>query len=376
MTSYQLSLSPAYVQSWSINEALREIFQNAIDQQSADPQKTLFTSYDPINQRLIIGNVNTTIEKKTLLLGQTSKDGRQTIGKYGEGYKLALLVLTRSGLRTTVYNGNETWTPRIVNSRVFDAELLQIDINKIKDDPRPLTFEITGLSPEMYSSFQDKCLLFKPNLNAINTSIGRILTDESEKGKIYCSGLFVQTVPDLHLGYDLKPNHIELDRDRKKVDTFNLTWELGRMFAAINIEHKDIIDHLLKAEAIDVSYYHTHASDWSPTYKDICNLQYEDFLRKHGRFAVPVKNEDEAKLIKKKFNNLVPVIVPERIYLLTTRSSSFHATQTCSTIIETTPYSFIEKFLNNHKDKIFGSIKRIITEELLEESKEWTYRKS
>ena len=90
MPSYQLTISPNYVPNWGISEALREIVQNGIDRENETKgESKMSIIYDPIQLQLVIGNPGTSLHKRTLLLGETTKDGKSTIGKYGEGYKLA-----------------------------------------------------------------------------------------------------------------------------------------------------------------------------------------------------------------------------------------------------------------------------------------------
>ena len=52
-----------------------------------------------------------------MVLGSTSKAGRaDDVGSFGEGYKIALLVLTRNGYDVKVLNGNKQWVPEFRHS--------------------------------------------------------------------------------------------------------------------------------------------------------------------------------------------------------------------------------------------------------------------
>ena len=89
MKKYELSLSRNYVSSWGIEEAIRELLQNAKDSNGED-----VIDIDKSSGTITITNKNTSIPSSTLLLGNTSKgDDLDKIGQFGEGYKLALLVL-------------------------------------------------------------------------------------------------------------------------------------------------------------------------------------------------------------------------------------------------------------------------------------------
>ena len=101
----ELTIAPSYVPSWGIVEAVRELFQNALDQQKQNPTNKMSWEYDPEAQRLRICNKYSTLEASSLLLGATTKaDDTSTIGQFGEGYKIATLVLLRNDKKITFYN--------------------------------------------------------------------------------------------------------------------------------------------------------------------------------------------------------------------------------------------------------------------------------
>lgn len=376
MPSYQLTLSPNYVPNWGSGEALRELFQNGIDRMNEDPESKFSVTYDPLQRRLILGNPKTTLSKRTLLLGETTKDGVSTLGKYGEGYKLALLVLIRLGCRVTIENSHEVWTPKIIKSRVFNAELIQIDVTKNKNNDGWLRYIIDGLTPELYSDFQDRCLLFHTP-EVFQTDYGRILLDDKFSGKVYCNSLFICTVPNLKYGYDMLPKYIQLDRDRRKVEEFNLTWETSRMWtkagenqtgeAAIRVG--SMVSTMISKENIDVAYYHTHTGTWNPIYREVCQLQHDEFIRLHGMNAVVCKDENEARIIKEKYGNLVPVVVPERIYTLVTNSEAY-ASRSMPSRNDHTPEAWVESWVRRHG---FDLSHEEQADELIRESKSWRY---
>lgn len=370
MGSYQLTLSPNYVPNWGMNEALREIFQNGIDRENETEGESKFNiNYDPLSRRLILGNPDTCLHKRTLLLGETSKDGKSSIGKYGEGYKLALLVLLRLGCRITIENYNEIWIPRLVKSRVFDAELIQIDTSKNKHTDGWLRYIIDGIIPEHYSDFQDQCLMFHTGDERIETRSGQILLDKKYSGKVYCNTLFVCSVENLKYGYNIKPQHIELDRDRKKVSEFNLTWETSSMWTTQGISAK-LIYEMQSEKSIDVQYYDTHAYTGSEQYQEICELHYKDFLKKHGTTAVVCKDEIEARLIKEKYGSLVPIVVPEEKYRYIVASREYKSI-TPEIMVKFTPSQWINNWLKSHGYSE-GNLEGIA--ELKAEATNWRYK--
>ena len=105
MSKIELTISPNYVPTWTYLDAVRELFQNALDQEEQNPENVMRWSYDEDALSLTISNAHSTLSIASLLLGQTSKaDDKSTIGQFGEGYKIATLVLLREGKTITFYN--------------------------------------------------------------------------------------------------------------------------------------------------------------------------------------------------------------------------------------------------------------------------------
>lgn len=123
MSKFELSMVSDYVKTWDYKDAIREIVQNALDQ-SKDDTDNYDISYEQSDHSLIISTKTGVLERKSMLLGNSTKrDDDSTIGKFGEGYKLALLVLSRDGKNVIIENAGagEIWTPSIVKSRRWET---------------------------------------------------------------------------------------------------------------------------------------------------------------------------------------------------------------------------------------------------------------
>ena len=130
----------------------------------------MYFGYDKDKETLFVGNKKGTLGTNTLLLGTTSKAGNNNfIGKFGEGYKVATVVLLRLGKKVTVYNGNanEIWTAHTINSRRYNAKVAVFDIentqsvaekvkellnlgNSSKRKTYNLVFSISGITADEY----------------------------------------------------------------------------------------------------------------------------------------------------------------------------------------------------------------------------------
>jgi len=376
---YELSISPDYVKDWGVWAGVRELLQNMIDQ---SPEEGRIFRYDSSGQ-LVIGNKNTKLDRSSLLLGNTKKPSiknRPQIGKFGEGYKLAFLALMRHGIRVEVQNSGEVWTPKFLKSKRYGSEILVVDVEK-GEKSSDLLFVLTGVRPEHYSEIVNNYLgLCRPE-NIIQGDSGRVLLDEKFKGRVFVAGLYVCTLNSARYGYDMNPGHIELDRDRAKVSDFNLFWETSRLYAKLSDRtFANIIHEMMEAKAPDVEYYHSFMDPSFPKelFKDVCELSYKAFLTKHGKNAVACRDEATAKLIRERYNSLVPVVVAEVQWKFISGSIS-HVGSGRAALLEkasndNTPYRFIEKFLASHKHEIFGKARKAIEEEVLPETRNWMYR--
>lgn len=330
---YELPIAKTYVRHWGMVEAVRELIQNALDSESP-------FEYEFDGDTLRITSRFATLTTSTLLLGKTSKaDSPDTIGSFGEGYKIALLVLTRCGYPVTVHNGDRTWTPVFKHSRQFDAEVLCIEDQAASSKREGLTFEVRGLTPSDEAAIRDCCLYMQDNIGAFHgTSYGRILRDRP--GRLYVGGLAVCETK-LQFGYDIKPEHLSLERDRQTVSSFDLQFVTKEMW--FQTERWDEIADMIGREVPDLEY----AEYGTPELvKEAC---YRAFRAKHPG-AVVAKNQDELNsLIKRGMTEVVvsrgwaPIVQSARSY-------------TREVIIPVTPPAdILRKFLADHRKAMRGS---------------------
>lgn len=116
---YELTLTPNYVSDWTFNDALRELIQNGTDQEVLDKENKFQIIYNEKEKTLRLVNQKSVLKINTLLLGRSSKaNNEDTVGQFGEGYKIAALVLNRLGKTFTIYNNEkgEIWESRFKNS--------------------------------------------------------------------------------------------------------------------------------------------------------------------------------------------------------------------------------------------------------------------
>jgi hypothetical protein len=300
-TKYELSLSPDYVADWGVVEATREIFQNAIDQQTVNVESEMIFTYE--NGVLTIGNKNTGLEAKTLLMGSSSKGGDdKTIGQFGEGYKVATLAFLRLGKRISFYNNKlrEVWSPRIVNSRKYDAKILTFFVDKAlgKVTDKDLRITIAGITEDEYADIIESNLHLKPAVDVIETERGRILLDENCRGKVFVKGLFVCNYDKYKYGYDFKPQYVKIGRDRDLVSAIDLDWLASSMWNMSGPEHADLVIELARNGWADVKYVKETVHYANSSKKETYDKAHDNFKEEHGENAVPVSTPEELQKVQ------------------------------------------------------------------------------
>lgn len=288
--TYQLPLAREYVKHWGLPEAVREIIQNALDSDSP-------FEYQFGPDWLAVHSRNASLSPQTLLLGKTSKaDADDKIGSFGEGYKIAMLVLARAGYPLVIRNRDRTWTPYFAHSNTFDAEVLCVKDAPAEQANEGLSFIVSGLTPDDIASIRASCLYMQDNIGAFNqTSRGRILRDQP--GKLYVGSLYVCDT-ELGFGYDVLPKYLRLERDRQTVSSFDLAWLAKEMW--FETERYEEIADLMAREIPDMQY----ADHGAPALvKEAC---YRLFREKFGDGKILANSPEHLQeMIKKNMTQYV-----------------------------------------------------------------------
>ena len=220
----ELSLSRKYVSSWGLNEAVREILQNAIDRQTEGYEVDVTYS----DRTLIVSTFGAALDKSMLLLGESGKNDSSLVGKYGEGLKLAALVFARDGVPFSIYTGYEKWTPIFEKSDTFGTEVLKFIIENV--DAKHIDSVVIRIG----NIEQHEMLGFRKDFIALDRFLGRdigayrlcdygtVLLNSEYSGRFYVNGLFVCDDSDFKYGYDFKAEYVNLDRDRRAMNYYDM----------------------------------------------------------------------------------------------------------------------------------------------------------
>ena len=326
-SKYELSISANYVPDWGIVEGFREIFQNALDNASTNPKNKMGFNFNEDAGEVAISNKTSILEIESLLLGLTTKAGdKGTIGKHGEGYKLGFIALLRAGKTVKVYNygKKEIWTAKLVKSKRYNGSIIPVvTVEKQafwKSVPdSDLTVVVGNITTEDYASLIVKNLHLRHSIEAFEVpNMGNILTAENERGNIYVRGLFVCNHEEMTYGYDFEPELIELDRDRKLVRTFDITWNTSAMWRYAygkDFMRKEVLE-MIKDAKKDVQYFkdrmHTvnKVKEDAAVEESIADELAKDFQKEFGYHSYPVMDNKEMSIVQEKSTSKTVMVNP------------------------------------------------------------------
>ncbi|MEG2786452.1 MAG: hypothetical protein RR942_01435 [Romboutsia sp.] len=343
---FELTLTSDYAAQWGLQEALRELIQNAVDQEVQVKDNPMDISYDGKNV-LTISNKNSELKKESLLLGFSSKvEDSNTIGQFGEGYKIALLVLTRLEKKVTIYNyaKREIWTCKFVKSKRYNGQkILTIFVETeaiwSKVPNNDLTIKIEGVQNLDYQELIRRTLQLQSAYkhNIIETNKGNILLDDKFKGRIFVNGLYINQLENMKYGYDIKPEHISIGRDRDIVSDYDIQKVTSYMWRKQN-DYR--LHKMLEDKSPDVSYLRysdTYNCEYFNDIEKVSESAYQNFKEKHGSKAMPVTEQCDIDVIKNQYLDVKPVLVSYAIGGLIKDSEEFREAKQQFTRVKLTP---------------------------------------
>lgn len=261
----EFPIKTSYVKHWGLWEATRELLQNAYDERDRTGAKVEFLHDDDVMYIKSHGQ----LDRQDLLFG--SSDKTTSRGKFGEGFKLAMLVFLRLGCSITIDTGNkERWLPRIGHSEAWQSDVMLLDI-ETTDLTDTVIFAIHNVTKEQFLELNHN----------IYPEYGIIY---DQPGRVYVGNLYVCTETDLHRGYSFSHKDVPLDRDRSMIHG----WDLDSACAKFNAvgEHTYA---LLAKDAREVRFI-----EFQNIPKPLAKTVAQEFMKEHGD-AIPVSDQQEIK---------------------------------------------------------------------------------
>lgn len=353
--SFDLTITKDYVSNWGMVHAIRELIQNALDSESPFVYGVERDEEGALT--LMLRSEFTTLSPQTLLLGSTSKKGDEhAIGSFGEGYKIALLVLTRLGFKVEMLNGEVKWVPVFRYSRRFKGELLTIDETPIGKPNVGLTVLVHGLSNDDMVQVIGSCLKMQENIGRVTeTCKGQILHDQP--GKIYVGSLFICDAQ-LRYGYNFNPGEVALERDRQTIGG----WDLKVATLAIWLEtgENDNLAKMIDDGIPDVEYGTYGLPD---LVKEAC---YQLFRKRHPKGAIASNQKELEQMVEAGMT--VVVGGSATMYHAVSSAPSYRAE--VPRVRQAPPTEQILDWVHQHR-KIINKRTMLALDEIITKSKDW-----
>lgn len=256
-------IADSYVADWDRVDAIREFIANALD--AGEPRLV------HNGKEARISDSGEGILKKNMVLGGTSKSKQaQAIGKFGEGLKMACLVLARTGSDVKIETVGTTYTATLEYNEEFNSKLLVIEyVKNARSRGSSIVFEC--VEDELQNA-KNKFIHFqgvrkKPvvteNLQVYSEGEGRVYVNGLETSKKV--GIFNYNVLD----------KVALDsRDRNSVDESRLRNWLATFFSKTS--ESEIVDSYLskwkdnqRAIEYEIQFSPANTTIWTKAVKKI-----------------------------------------------------------------------------------------------------------
>lgn len=264
MSVLYTTLSPKYCPDWGIREALRELFQEAIDVRTMyDCQSGVYYSHEL--KRGVIWDNGPGLPISALVMGNTTKrDNPDVIGQFGEGLKLACLVLSRMGRDIKIHTGDKTLAPGIMMHPDFGCEVLTFELYETAS--RQGTVVYVEVDEEEFNEVQSMFLQLTGTEHFYVPGPDGDRTMDMEEDRIFLPGgrIFIQGVevqaPDsgvpLLFSYNIPAKSIQ-NRDRWAVDLNSMRAAIENLW--LRCENYELIREYVQAiacgtECLEVSH--------------------------------------------------------------------------------------------------------------------------
>lgn len=204
-------IASSYVENWTPMDAGRELVSNAFDM---SPDATVAFR----DGMCVIEDSGVGIERRHFVIGNSEK-GNDQIGVFGEGFKMASLVLAREKRDMAIETVGYTYRPSLEKSEEFSTEIFCFHYEK--NDRKKGTVISFKSSEDEVKKIKSLFICFDSNISYVSKTPSIDVIDD-ENGAIYVNGLLA-TQTNALFSYNIKGDKTIVDsRDRNHVDDARL----------------------------------------------------------------------------------------------------------------------------------------------------------
>lgn len=226
LTQINYYISENYIPHWTIEDAFRELHQNFKDYGEYNIE---VVNKDPETDFILLSNSFDPKSTDLLIIGESNKSENQ-IGKYGEGLKMAALVLLRNNYECVIHTNTFKATFLLVDNLTTKIKTLGVNIHEYSEEPRlakDATFNVEITAPVNSFTTYNNSIIKPEDILHTREGFGSIV--DKPKGDIYVGDLFVCNLKPFNYAYNLYPKNITLDRDRKVPKDFDVKWNISKI---------------------------------------------------------------------------------------------------------------------------------------------------
>lgn len=290
-------LTPNYLHDWSLEQALREAVQN-IAYGAVKSGKDAKIYYDSKEQLHVIRDYHTGLEKKHLYIGESGqRDDTEGLGNFGEGWKIFLLIMARSGIKHYVKTVGFTFWGSL-EPTAHETEVLVINVQE-NDNTKGTKVAVDLPWEDVRKATESFAVLQGIPMEYIN--VESIIPDR--KGELWVQGVRIEnnetTNPlNLHYSYNLRQRNL-INRDRshpnaelayREIRTliFNMPLEMIKEYVSLalaGVQKQDIL------RGPNVGWESDKKKDWMDALAELHACESNQLVIKSSNPAV----NDEAK---------------------------------------------------------------------------------
>ena len=290
---YNLNLTRDYCRHWTVENAIRELIANTLDEEGTIE---IFPHNELDNFVTVAFKNNRFLSPEAFILGNSSKLSKNPIGQYGEGLKLAILVLLREGVEFKITSGK---SDQLLTKYVFDFEV-------------PETLQTSIETLHLHKKQMDLVIAHSDNTRIEVFNINKDMLDKlyvpvkcnsliTNKVGLYCQGLLVNaafsirdTVRETNYGLNLD-TAVTFNRDRNSIVDFKVIANTLEQlyspedFCSIEITDKENIYKALSdtyAQQVAKAYLHKYHQYSYESLKDVRVIfpEYYHTVEYHYRY--------------------------------------------------------------------------------------------
>lgn len=269
MSKISYGMTKDYRKEWGVIEAVRELVQNCIDNKECNH------SYKLVDGKITITTSGFILPLSTFALGESQHKTSDSIGGFGEGFKLALLVLEREKCSPIVMFGDKRAIPRFEYDELLEREVFVIELVDCTEQSQNTEFSL-NFPMELKEELQKKVTVFSEAPLSQDIKEVELLPDRA--GQIFVNGLFVCEEPKFKYGYNFAASSIDLGCDRQIANPLGLAWETSRYWAN-HLKPMEVLQMMTDSQ-LDVQDIHWHLD------KPMAIKITEAFIERYGNVTI------------------------------------------------------------------------------------------